>query len=159
MRETIISARLPIMTDLAYQSIEKQNQMAVAEDQLFSIRTASRTASLTRQFPSLDSHVLAKTFPMYLPSALDLLVFWRLPHSGRQGWQYIADLDATPAVNVVRDLLHQASNTIGGGRYEESARERTLLIQNLQTSDLAQGSCPVFIHQTATKTPPGSKQR
>lgn len=125
-------------------------------EQLYSIRTASRQASLRQQFPFLDPEILAKVFPMYLPATLDLIVFWRLPHSKRQGWHYIPDLPSSPGVNVVRDLLQKASLTIGSGRYEESAQERTKLIECLQSSELARSSCPVLVRQTAVKLEPRS---
>jgi hypothetical protein len=120
-------------------------------EQLYAVRTASRQKLLRQGFPFLNWETLAKVFPMYLPSTLDLLVFWRLPQSNRQGWHYVPDLPSSPGVSVVRDLLQKASLTIGSGRYEESAQERTKLMECLQFSELARSACPVVVRQTATK--------
>jgi hypothetical protein len=95
----------------------------------------------------LDTSLLEKCFPLFLPSTVDLVVSWKLPDCGRQGWHYLADLDVIPGTNVAGELLDKASGTTGGGRYEESQVDRAKLIDLVQNCELATAACPLIVVQ------------
>lgn len=86
------------------------------------------------------------------------VVFWQLPHLKRHGWHCVEVENMVPPVNIVQDLLHKAFSTVGGGRYEESAQERALLLQQLQNSELGRNVCPVSVcHHAVAPDPETAK--
>lgn len=106
-----------------------------------------RRVNLQQQFPTLDEFTLAKVFPLFKASTLDLLVSWSLPLCGRQGWHYLPDLECNTGVEAIQELAQRASGILGGGRSEESAQDRSSLIEQIQQSDLVKSTCPLAITQ------------
>lgn len=63
------------------------------------------------------------------------------------GHHYIADLPIGSVENVAERLLEKAGETLGG-RYEESQRDRAVIIDSIAQSELGVGHCPVLVSQT-----------
>lgn len=116
-------------------------------DQVCKTRTAMRKVNLRQQFPTLDDLTLVKVFPLFNAGTLDLVVSWRMPLSGRQGWHYLPDLECNTGVEAIQELAQRASGILGGGRSEESAQDRSDLIEQIQQSDLVKSTCPLAITQ------------
>lgn len=112
---------------------------------------------LMLQFPSIDIAILRKVFSLYNPGTIDLLVSWRLPQSARQGWLYRGDLEPPSRARAIRELVQRAAASLGVGRSEESAQDRTILIQQIERSDYAKTSCPLSINQVTNPSDPDAR--
>lgn len=95
----------------------------------------------------MEPDLFPRIFPLFTPGTLDLLVFWRLKASGRMGHHYIADLPIGSLENVAEQLLEKAGETLGG-RYEESQRDRAVIIDSIAQSEMGVDHCPVLVTQT-----------
>ena len=114
--------------------------------QILATRTYLRQASLTSQFPTLEPSLFRSIFPLFTPTAIDLLVFWCNPSSRRHGYHHLFDVDLAPSENMVKSLLEKASRT-AGRRNEESQREKEVLIHAIGASELASQESPIHIDQ------------
>ena len=120
----------------------------VLHEQFLSTRANLRVQALQDQFPTLETDLFHRIFPLFTPGTLDLLVFWQLKGSGRMGHHYIADMPVGSLENVAEHLLEKAGESLGG-RYEESQRDRAVIIDSIAQSELGVNHCPVLVAQTA----------
>lgn len=93
-----------------------------------------RRSALSAQLPTLSPTQLPHLFPLFSPRSVDLAVFWHIPSTGVSGHHHLADIPLGAGHDALREVLEEAELT-AGGLYEESQRERTLLLSGLGRSE------------------------
>ena len=114
-------------------------------------RTSLRRSSLHAQFGTISPDLIPYIFRLYTSRSLDLLVFWRLPKQNRTGFNMLCDLKLGPGESRLGPILSGA-DSIAGGLYAESQRERTLLIKNIESSEYGQDDNPIVCLQDVPST-------
>jgi hypothetical protein len=74
-------------------------------------------------------------FPLYKPSAVDIVVFWEMPSQERSGHVLITDITLGAGHAALRGIVREAESLQGRSMYVETRREKLKLLEAIRTSE------------------------
>jgi hypothetical protein len=99
---------------------------------------------LSNQLPTIPSALQPYLFPLLSAFSLIIIVHYSIPFENISG-HLVCPLTAGARSNILSDLLDRAAGK-SGGIYEESQKERRLLLSGLRVSEWGVDDTPVAIH-------------
>jgi hypothetical protein len=99
---------------------------------------------LSNQLPTIPSALQPYLFPLLSAFSLIIIVHYSIPSQNISG-HLVCPLTAGARSNILSDLLDRAAGK-SGGIYEESQKERRLLLSGLRVSEWGVDDTPVAIH-------------
>ena len=122
----------------------------IFQQQLLENRAYFRRLKLSSELTSIPPEVMRCIIPSFRPECVDFVVFWTISSQlPRQGFCHVMDIPVGPSDNVVRQLLADARLDTKFLQ-EESRKRKDRILQDLASSELGKGSCPVHIHQATS---------
>ncbi|CAO1623963.1 unnamed protein product [Sympodiomycopsis kandeliae] len=144
-RDVDLSARpgpITLQTSLAQQT----DRLSSPSKFLAASKAEWRRNTLRQHFPTMTEAELARTFTLYQPEDLDVLVDWESNDGKTKGQVFIFGLSLGPARNRLNAVLKSLDSGAGGrSLYEETAKQRAAFLANLEQSSLATEEDPLVV--------------
>ena len=101
-------------------------------------------------YPRLPPSSYPYVFPLFNPSAIDVLVFWDIPSSNRSGFILVTgpSLGAShaPLMDTIQDLEHRK---VTRSMFAETLREREEILRSIQDSEWNREVNPLIAQVTS----------
>jgi hypothetical protein len=118
---------------------------------ILSARRRQHLQYLTTTFPTIPHHMIQRLFPLFTPHSLDMIVFWRIPSSGRRGFVVLSELQIGAGHGMLQNILEQASESKGKSIYVETKREHELLLQHFRDCEWNRETDPLVVSVKSDK--------
>ncbi len=119
---------------------------------LAALRQFAATTALAQLYPTIPAVDLAKIFPLYPSLELDLAIRWSVnsdgPDSTIRGYNILHGLRPSPQQSLldrVRAQINASGDKNIRSMYEETNRQKRLLLESVMEGPLAIEECPVRV--------------
>ncbi|CAG8459139.1 6976_t:CDS:10 [Ambispora leptoticha] len=122
-----------IVTNLPFTSRVIKSSAKPLERFFLNSRVQWRLNSLSNQFPALTQKQHEEIFTLYTTNDIDLVIYWNIPSSQRQGHHYIIGINLGVQQNPFqgKEILAFAASAPNRALFEQTARERAILVNSL----------------------------
>jgi len=123
---------------------------------LFNSIESSRRTFVSRLLASNHSYIPAdlhaQIFPLYNPSSLDIILFWRHTASQRRGHLSVHGISLGARHAFLSNIVEEAENAkIKRSMYAETQRENTEVLNSIRESDWNAEMDPLFVAVQGTR--------
>lgn len=103
-------------------------------------------SSLTAAHPSIPLASLPYLFPLYNPSAVDVLLFWEIPAQRRSGHVLVSGLNLGAGHADLQGVIEEAESAkVKRSMYAETHRERIEVLEAIRNSEWNINVNPILV--------------
>ncbi|CAG8460304.1 5163_t:CDS:10 [Ambispora gerdemannii] len=122
-----------IVTNLPFTSRVIKNASKPLEGFSLNSRVQWRINALSNQFPALTQKQHEQIFTLYTTNDVDLVIYWNIPSSQRQGHHYIIGINLGVQQNPFqgKEILALVASAPNRALFEQTIKERAILVNSL----------------------------